>query len=142
MGADERFRRAKAARERNQFDGMLAQGLKDADERALPSDKFGLPVRPGTLVMMFPMEPMPATGTVHSIQPVLDLRAPAGMLRMRVVYDFFLPAGQPNPSLLVVGEAPVVAEPELPRQPEVTIEKPAEEAEASETPGILLTDAH
>lgn len=148
MGADERFRRAKLQRERNEFDGRLAQSLKQGDERAYPADNFGLTIRPGVLVMHFPQQAMPPTGVVTDVQPVLDPRAPAGMLRVRVAYDFYVPAGVPNPALLVVGDAPV--EPPLegvpPANPEVEVAKVADEEPSSETPAdgprLVITDAH
>lgn len=142
MGADERFKRAKAARERNEFDGRLAQAVKGGDERAMPSDKFGLTIRPGVLVMHFSAEPTPPIGLVTEIQPVLDPRAPAGMLRMRVVYDIFIPAGVPNPALLVVGDAPQeeAAPAAAESTPEVEIVKESDSHDVV-GPKLVLTDA-
>lgn len=123
MGADARFRAAKEARERNQFDGQLAQAIKDQDDRALPSDKFGLTVRPGTLIMHFTNEPTPPICTVTDVATVLDPRAPAGMLKMQLVYEVLVPAGMANPHLLVVGEAPFAAPKPA---PEVEVSRPEE----------------
>lgn len=142
MGADERFRMAKAQRERNEFDGQLAMAVKRGDDRAMPADKFGLTVKPGVMLMHFSGDPTPPVVTVTQVQPVLDPRAPAGMLRVRMVYDIYVPSGVPNPHLLVVGDAPVEEEtPTTP--PETTINKVSDEEPPAEPTGpkLVLTDA-
>lgn len=138
MGRDARFQQARALRERHHFDGQLAMGVRDQDERALPADKFGLSLKPGVLVMHFTAEPTPPIATVTDIQPVLDPLAPAGMLRVRLVYDVFVPAGAPNPHFLLVGTAPTEEVAPPPAEPEVSVTKPAE----ANRPDLVLTDAH
>lgn len=136
MGADARFKAAKEARERNQFDASLAQAVKNSDERALPSDMFGLTISPGTLIMHFPQSPTPPPMLVTDIDMGLDRRAPPGMLKMRCVVDLFLPAGTPNPSLIVVGAAPTE---------ESTKPKPVEAdvpLQFEDPPSLVLTDTN
>lgn len=141
MGADERFRRAKSARERNEFDGQLAAAVRSGDERAFPADQFGLTVRPGTLVMHFPQTPAPPVCTVTDVQPVLDPRAPAGALRVRLVHDILVPAGMPNPHLLVVGEAPEEKPAAAaPVEPEEDRSKKESASAATAGPRLVLTD--
>lgn len=141
MGADERFRRAKLARERAQFDGQLAQSLKTGDERAMPSDKFGLTIRPGSLVFHFSSEPTPPVATVTDVQQVLDPRAPAGMLRMRMFYDIFIPAGVPNPHLVVVGDVEMQSSSRPAPEVEMTRSSEEETPEPPSGPPLVLTDA-
>lgn len=126
---------AKAARERAQFDGQLGMAMRQGDSRAFPADRFGLTVKPGTLVMFFQPQPMPPICTVSAVEQILDPRAPAGALKVRMVFEIVVPAGSPNEALLVVGDVPIEeSKPEV----EVARETPPEEPAG---PKLVLTDA-
>lgn len=104
MGAEERFTRARLQRERDQFDAGLAMSMKAGDERALPMDRFGSSIRPGDLIIHTPQ--MPPAAQVMGVSPVLDPRMPAGAIRIHVMYEMIIPAGQPIQEFFLMGTMP------------------------------------
>lgn len=135
MGADERFTRARLQRERDQFDAGLAMSMKAGDERALPMDRFGSSIRPGDLIIHTPT--IPPAAQVMGVSPVLDPRMPAGAIRIHVMYEMIIPAGQPIQEFFLMGT--------MPKQDATTTEPPPSDDSAKippppPGPKLVLTD--
>lgn len=99
------FHRARQMRQHQSQQGRLAEQARAMAVTAPPIDRFGVPLTPKDLVLYRP--PMDLIFRVEDVKPVVDPRAPPGMvtLVLSVVTTVHVPAGQPQINMVVVGVA-------------------------------------
>jgi hypothetical protein len=131
MGRDERVNQARRRVVQGDFGAAVNQGT------LTPMDRFGAPIQDGQLLLY--QEPYGLVFRVASVKPVLDPRAPSGLVQVHLTAEFTVPAqvGRPLPMFLVVGTTQPAEAPPTGEEP------PAADPPGEEPPppsGITLTD--
>ena len=100
---DQKRRQEESATARRQFAQSVARGQLGA------MDRFGQPIEAGDQLMV--RTPFDLVFTVVTVNPLLDPRAPAGLMDVvcTVTFPLRIPAGQPYTMAHVVSKRPAVA---------------------------------
>jgi hypothetical protein len=102
---DQRRRNEEMAAARNQFAAAVARGQVSA------RDRFNKEIKPGDKVMF--KNVIDPVYTVISVDPVLDVNAPSGLMRVMiaVTYPVDTPGNQPHAHMVIVARQAPVAMP-------------------------------
>ena len=105
MGHAERIKRQELIRRRAQMEGSFAKLVATGEAQAMPFDRFGVPIRVGDEILFRP--PFDFVFKVEAIQPILDPRAPVGLITMVLVSagPIHVQAGQPLMNAVIVATA-------------------------------------
>lgn len=110
MGHPSAFRRAQEARLRQAAEGQFAKQVAAGAPSAMPIDRFGVPIRVGDEILFRP--PFDWVFHVVAIQPIMDPRAPVGMVTMvlQASAPVHVQGGQPLMNATIVMSAEVKAD--------------------------------